>query len=101
MALKSQTSEPPRDWAIRNAWVFAIVQSPTAGEALEEFMETLGFKAKPWLAEGLEVHEASDEEKRRYAALADAQRRSMTTAQQVKRKEKTVHERLFGEGKGT
>lgn len=100
MALKSQTAEV-RNWAIRNQWVFAVVQAPTRGEALDAFMKDLGYETKPYLAESLDVHEASVEELRRYAALADAQHRSRTTEASVKNKTKSVHERLFGERKET
>ena len=91
MTLKSQTK---RNWVIRNSWLFTVVQAPSAAEALAEFMESFGYQEKPWLAESLDVHEASLEELRRYAALADAQRRSETTAATVKRKAKNVHQRL-------
>jgi hypothetical protein len=93
MALKSKAFQlPDRNWTVRNELVFAVVQAPTAKDAVAVALKNLGFEHKPWLGRKLTVKEATEEDLRRYAALAEAHRRSQPTVKSAKRK--TVHERL-------
>lgn len=97
---KRKAKLPDRYWMVVAPLTKILVQAPDRETALEKTLALQPHtKGKRWLAVGWDVHEATEEELREYAALAEAHRKSQPTAKTIKRK--TVYERLEIPGQGS
>lgn len=85
-------------WMIVAPLTKMVVEAPDRENAIWKALEAQPHtKGKTWLARDWDVHKATGDELREYAAFADAHRKSQPTAKSAKRK--TVHERLFVDDK--
>jgi hypothetical protein len=74
---------------------FGIVVARSVADAREQLLLDMGCERKPWVARDWRIHRASEDERRRYAALADASRGSQPTAKTAKKPPVPRGERLF------
>jgi hypothetical protein len=99
MSLFNRPAEPNKPalvwWIVYAGLSVTMVEAVTYKEAKKAALAHFGFEHKPYLARDWKIRVACDEEKKRYAALADAYRRSQKTASTAKRTTKTAKERLF------
>jgi hypothetical protein len=97
MAKKPPKKPPSKDyqWAVYAGFSMAIVIAPGKEAARKQMLMDMKLETKPWLGRDWEIHRASAEEIRRYAAFADALPKSRPTARVAKNPRASVRDRLL------
>lgn len=82
-------------YAVYAGLSFTIVIAPNVEAARKQMLMDMGLERKPWLGRDWEIHRATGEELRRYAAFADNTGKSKPTAKLAKNPKKPTIERLL------
>lgn len=83
-------------WTVVAPLRMFLVEAGSEKQAREKALKHTGYEHKPYLARGWQFRIATEDDKKKYAAFAEAHRKSEPTVRTAKRKTKSARDRLFG-----